>query len=58
MYSNDIWSCVLKEDLGSLQQLLEDGVSVDSRNDLGETPLALAASRGLDRVTAVSVYRR
>ncbi|CAM9907301.1 unnamed protein product, partial [Laminaria digitata] len=46
----NIWSCTLKEDVEKLQELLLDGVSIDSKNDLGETPLLLAASRGLERV--------
>lgn len=49
-----IWTCTLDQDLEKLQELLLDGVNVDSKNDLGETPLLLAASRGLERVTAVS----
>ena len=46
----------MKEDVEKLQELLLDGVSVDSKNDLGETPLLLAASRGLERVAKVSAW--
>lgn len=51
----NIWSYTLKEDVEKLQELLLDGVSVDSKNDLGETPLLLAASRGLERVAKVGI---
>lgn len=54
----NIWSCTLKEDVEKLQELLLDGVSIDSKNDLGETPLLLAASRGLERVAKVRVHGR
>lgn len=49
-----IWSSVVKEDLEALRELLEEGgVGVNSINDLGETPLHLAASRGLEDVAKV-----
>ena len=46
----------MKEDVEKLEELLLDGVSVDSKNDFGETPLLLAASRGLERVAKVSAW--
>lgn len=51
----DIWSFTLSQDLESICELLNDGVKVDSRNSLGETPLHLAAGRGLERVAKVRV---
>lgn len=52
----NIWSCTLKEDVEKLQELILDGVSVDSKNDLGETPLLLAASRGLEGIAKVNAW--
>lgn len=56
MASGDIWSFTLNEDIEKVQELLQDGVSVDSKNDLGETPLLLAASRGLERIAEVFAH--
>lgn len=54
-FMRNIWSCCSSkdEDLEALRELLHDGVDVDSKNDLGETPLLLASSRGLERMTTV-----
>lgn len=51
--NSDIWSFTLSEDVESIGELLKDGVSVDARNSLGETPLHLAAGRGLECVAKV-----
>eukprot|EP00903_Cladosiphon_okamuranus_P017449 g16073.t1 len=49
-----IWDRVLDGNLAGLRTLLEDGVSVDERNWLGETSLHLAARYGLeDMATAL-----
>ncbi|CAM9287761.1 unnamed protein product [Discosporangium mesarthrocarpum] len=47
----DIWTAVQTEDTCALSEFIDDvngGVSVDERNDLGETPLIIAAGRGLE----------
>lgn len=48
-----IWSCTVEEDLAGLDDMIAGGVYIDSANDLGETCLHLAASRGLERVAKV-----
>lgn len=54
-YSRNIWSVTLDEDVHGLKQLLDDGVCVDERSDIGETPLHLAARHGLEVVAKVFV---
>lgn len=53
--NSNIWSFTLSEDVESIGELLQDGVSVDARNSLGETPLHLAARRGLECVAKVRI---
>ena len=53
-----IWSCTLEEDLASLVDMIAGGVDIDSTNDLGETSLHLASSRGLERAAKVSKEQR
>lgn len=43
----------MEEDLAGLDDMIAGGVYIDSANDLGETCLHLAASRGLERVAKV-----
>lgn len=54
----NIWDHVLDGDVVGVGSMLEDGVPVDSRNSLGETPLHLAARHGLEEMATVSARRR
>ncbi|CAM9257349.1 unnamed protein product [Scytosiphon promiscuus] len=45
-----IWDRVLDGNVGGARVLLENGVGVDARNSLGETPLHLAARHGLEEM--------
>lgn len=50
-YNVDLWQCALANAPAQVKTLVTDGeVPVDERNDLGETALHLAASRGFDDV--------
>lgn len=53
-----IWDHVLDGDVRGVGSMLEDGVPIDSRNSLGETPLHLAARHGLEEMATVSARRR
>lgn len=48
-----IWEQVLDGNIAGVRTLLEDGVGVDERNWLGETPLHLAARYGLEDMATV-----
>lgn len=47
-WPRNIWAATLEEDIGTINRLLEDGVCVDERSDIGETPLHIAARHGLE----------
>ncbi|CAM9456319.1 unnamed protein product [Ectocarpus sp. 6 AP-2014] len=51
----NIWNHVLDASLDGVGSMLEDGVPVDSRNSLGETPLHLAARHGLEEMATVLI---
>lgn len=48
-----IWDEVLDGNIAGIRSLLDDGVGVDERNWLGETPLHLAARYGLEDMATV-----
>lgn len=50
-----IWDRVLDGNVEGARVLLENGVGVDTRNSLGETPLHLAARHGLEEMARVSL---
>lgn len=49
----NIWEEVLDGNIAGIRSLLEDGVVVDERNWLGETPLLIAARYGLEDMATV-----
>ncbi|CAM9159061.1 unnamed protein product [Choristocarpus tenellus] len=54
--TRDIWDAVRREDIEVIRDLIcspGGGVSVNERNDLGETPLLLAAGLGLEFVVQI-----
>ncbi|CAN0133714.1 unnamed protein product, partial [Hapterophycus canaliculatus] len=48
-----IWDRVLDGNIAGARVLLENGVGVDTRNSLGETPLHLATRHGLEDMARV-----
>ena len=49
-----IWEEVLHGNIAAVLSLLDDGVGVDERNWLGETPLLICARHGLEEMASVS----
>ena len=47
-----VWDAVRKNDLPGLKSLVADGNSADARNDVGATPLHIAAERGMAGIVA------
>ncbi|OQS06735.1 regulator of chromosome condensation (RCC1) [Thraustotheca clavata] len=45
-----IWAATIAKEYELVEALLRDGVNVNERNSLGETPLHLAAGRGYDEI--------
>lgn len=56
----DVWECVEENDAPELDRLLRRcaWLAVDARNELGETALHVAASRGHDDVARVLLRHR